>query len=420
MMRKFGGTNLRIGTDLKVGLKGSVSPALKLTTGDAMTTRMFLTVQTVNTVGIFEYQAYGSKWLASKRRAILGDEPGLGKTVQALRASQGEPTIVVCPAMAANVWRAQAAKWTPGIRVADGGGRRPERGRIDLYSYDYRGPVPDVRGATVILDEIHYLRHPDIVRSMRWAFLSSQYPGETRIWGLTGTPVVSEGTDLEAILAAIGLKDAVVLRRTLADVDLQLPDRVYDTYPVTLSHDLYRVLSILDEKWNTLESDQLPPLAMMSEARAQIARAKIAAAMQWVGRHRAEPLVVYCSHLDPLHAIVAGRDDWAMLSGEQSIEERDAIIEAFDKGHLRGLACSSGAVGVAVSLVTSQRMLFIDRGWNPGDNEQVERRLCRIGAKGKHVFVTDLIADHPLERRVYEILERKRRDIEVAEYLFSE
>ncbi len=74
---------------------------------------------------LFPHQRAGVKFLATARRALLADEPGLGKTAQAIRAlmelqERGEtvfPALVVCPNTLKKNWQREFAKWWPGVNV---------------------------------------------------------------------------------------------------------------------------------------------------------------------------------------------------------------------------------------------------------------------------------------------------------------
>lgn len=74
---------------------------------------------------LFPHQRAGVAFLATAKRALLADEPGLGKTAQAIRAlaeltRRGEtvfPALVVCPNTVKTNWEREFAKWWPGIRV---------------------------------------------------------------------------------------------------------------------------------------------------------------------------------------------------------------------------------------------------------------------------------------------------------------
>jgi SNF2 family DNA or RNA helicase len=63
--------------------------------------------------------------LATARRALLADEPGLGKTAQAIRALKALqanneevfPALVVCPNTLKKNWQREFSKWWPGVKV---------------------------------------------------------------------------------------------------------------------------------------------------------------------------------------------------------------------------------------------------------------------------------------------------------------
>lgn len=74
---------------------------------------------------LFPHQRAGVEFLAKARRALLADEPGLGKTAQAIRSlkrlqDQGEdvfPALIVCPNTLKHNWEREFDKWWPGINV---------------------------------------------------------------------------------------------------------------------------------------------------------------------------------------------------------------------------------------------------------------------------------------------------------------
>ncbi|MGL4998036.1 MAG: DEAD/DEAH box helicase [Cetobacterium sp.] len=91
---------------------------------------------------LYPHQQAGIEFLATAKRALLADEPGLGKTAQAIRGlaklyEQGEdvfPALVVCPNTLKKNWEREFAKWWPGIRVQVIGGTATQR-RKQFASY---------------------------------------------------------------------------------------------------------------------------------------------------------------------------------------------------------------------------------------------------------------------------------------------
>jgi SNF2 family DNA or RNA helicase len=74
---------------------------------------------------LFPHQRAGVKFLATAKRALLADEPGLGKTAQAIRAlkklkedgTEPFPALVVCPNTLKNNWKREFEKWWPGLKI---------------------------------------------------------------------------------------------------------------------------------------------------------------------------------------------------------------------------------------------------------------------------------------------------------------
>lgn len=74
---------------------------------------------------LFPHQRAGVEFLSKARRALLADEPGLGKTAQAIRSlkrlhDQGEqvfPALIVCPNTLKTNWEREFDRWWPGIDV---------------------------------------------------------------------------------------------------------------------------------------------------------------------------------------------------------------------------------------------------------------------------------------------------------------
>ena len=74
---------------------------------------------------LFPHQRAGVEFLATAKRALLADEPGLGKTAQAIRAlkrlQEKEepvfPALVVCPNTLKKNWQREFGRWWPGVKV---------------------------------------------------------------------------------------------------------------------------------------------------------------------------------------------------------------------------------------------------------------------------------------------------------------
>jgi SNF2 family DNA or RNA helicase len=91
----------------------------------ANTLRDLETLEDLSNTDLFPHQRAGVAFLKAARRALLADEPGLGKTAQAIRAlkalqdsgDQVFPALIVCPNTLKKNWKREFAKWWPDVDV---------------------------------------------------------------------------------------------------------------------------------------------------------------------------------------------------------------------------------------------------------------------------------------------------------------
>ena len=170
-----------------------------------------------------QYQIDGAAFLAANYRASIFDEPGLGKTAQAIRARElvrAERTIVVCPAGVRQVWPYQFNLWgRDNARVVKAGSVYDmvawQKGKIDVLVMSYEQAVnwsKDIAADyfdALIIDESHYLKNPDAKRTKTIVGEKGDGVGgiagfASRVWCLTGTPIKNDPADLWVPLRLAG------------------------------------------------------------------------------------------------------------------------------------------------------------------------------------------------------------------------
>jgi len=415
---------------------------------------------------LYPFQVAGMTWLSSRHAALLADEMGLGKTVQTCMAlPDGSPVLIVCPAVAKGVWQRELAKWRPEFRVTVLSGRGsfqwPRAGEAVVVNYDILpSEIPDgvATGTVLVADEVHATKKAKAKRTMAFrAIASAVQKDQGKLWGLTGTPLENAPPELWTVLQGLGLisesfgrwgtfcqtmggyrgkwgmewddpRDSkavgemlrrVMLRRLRTEVLPDLPTKTYETVKVAIGKKEKKILDRAEERLGEIEEmaeerdlemklSALSSIGEISEARAALAALKIPTMLEIVEAHEEnkEPLVVFSAHRAPIDEL-AKREGWRVITGDTSPEERSQIEDAFQRGELLGVGGTVRAAGVAITLTRSHKLLFVDRDWNPAKNDQAEDRVCRIG-QDRGVIVTDLVADHPLDERLYEVLTRKR------------
>ena len=157
------------------------------------------------------YQKHGVAWLRFLRDnhfgGVLADEMGLGKTLQVLThldsvGRQTKPSLVICPTSLVFNWAAEAAKFTPELRVLalNGPDRHALFDRIpqsDLVITSYaliRRDAERYRGLefdTVVLDEAQHIKN----RQTQNAVAVKSIRAAHRLV-LTGTPLENSVLDL--------------------------------------------------------------------------------------------------------------------------------------------------------------------------------------------------------------------------------
>ena len=210
--------------------------------------RVLETLEDASNEDLFPHQRAGVAFLATAKRALLADEPGLGKTAQAIRAlkklqENGEepfPALIVCPNTLKKNWKREFARWWPGVKVEVIKGSANQRRKIfeepaDVYvinweslrSHSRLAPYGSVALArctacgghdekvtenrcevhlrelnmitfnSVVADEIHRSKEPKSKQSRAlWAAT-----GDAPIrFALTGTPIANNVLDLWSIL----------------------------------------------------------------------------------------------------------------------------------------------------------------------------------------------------------------------------
>lgn len=205
---------------------------------------------------LFPHQRAGVAFLSTAKRALLADEPGLGKTAQAIRAlkalhDKGEdvfPILVVCPNTLKKNWAREFQKWWPDsvvtqiikgsavqrkkqfeepaqvfiinweslrshsrlsgygsialtrCRACGGQDEKVSENRCEVHLRE----LNNIDFKAVIADEIHRSKDPKSKQSR--ALWSASGDAQIR-FALTGTPIANNVVDLWAILHWLSPKD---------------------------------------------------------------------------------------------------------------------------------------------------------------------------------------------------------------------
>jgi superfamily II DNA or RNA helicase len=428
------------------------------------------------------YQRLGLGWLHFLRDFGLGgclaDDMGLGKTVQVLallesrreeRATQGlPPSLVVVPRSLVFNWQAEAAQFTPALRVLDytGTGRaqegEPFAGHdVVLTTYGTLrrdiGVFREREFDYVILDEAQAIK----TASSQTAKAARLLRGRHRL-ALTGTPVENHLGELLSLLefmnpgflgskaasaraadlhdpaAAAALGRALrplLLRRTKQQVAPELPARVEQTLPCELParqrrlydelRDYYR--AVLDKRIGAqglgraklLVLEALLRLrqaachpALLDRGRADEPSAKLDLLLPQLAEvlaegHKALVFSQFTSFLALLRLrLEAAGLPYLYLDGKT--RNRAELVTEFQSESGRPLfLISLKAGGLGLNLTAAEYVYLLDPWWNPAVEAQAVDRAHRIG-QTRTVFAYRLVAKDTVEEKILELQAGKR------------
>ena len=137
----------------------------------------------------------------------------------------------------------------------------------------------------------------------------------------------------------------------------------------------------------------------MSELRHAAGMAKIEAAVDYIREVHEDSggaVVVFAHHRDVIDALRDGLDNCATITGSDSPEARQAVVEAFQAGRYDYVICSITAASTGLTLTRASQVVVVEGTWDPGTLAQAEARCHRIGSKEK-VQVHYLVADGGLD-----------------------
>ncbi|WP_244242231.1 DEAD/DEAH box helicase [Nocardioides seonyuensis] len=178
----------------------------------------------LNAPGDLELMPHQARMIAAAaaghRTFLLADEPGLGKTAQALLAAQAAdayPMLVVCPNVVKTNWAREAERWTPRHRatVIHGDGDDIDAfADVVIVNYEildrHVGWLGDFGFRTMVVDEAHFIKNKTSQRSRHVLELSERIRSRTArplLVALTGTPLINDIEDFRAIWEFLGWID---------------------------------------------------------------------------------------------------------------------------------------------------------------------------------------------------------------------
>lgn len=391
------------------------------------------------------------------KRILLADKMGLGKTPAAISTvcePASRPALVVVPPHLCSQWEREFKRFMPGASThIIRGFKKYDLPKVDVLitSYNRLKPwqdvllSPDQKFNTLILDEVHELRHTNTGKRELCQIISERV---NNCVGLSGTPIFNHGSEIWSVLDVIKpgclgdqqdfmsewcswekvrepsvlnhhLKtQGLMLRRTADDVGLKFGDASKHVY--TLDSDLDK----LHEIQNVAKMLALSVLSGRIGEDSEASRE-----FDWKLRHatgvaKARPVAEFvkmiCDQGDKV--VLAGwhRDVYeiwlkelshlnpVMYTGSETVAQKDKAVKEFVEGNAQvfiiSLRSGAGLDGLQRACST---VVFGELDWSPHVMDQVVARLDRDG-QTKHVQAFYLTIADGADPFMVEVIAKKR------------
>lgn len=409
---------------------------------------------------LYPYQNEGVKFLQkTDGNALIGDEMGLGKTLQTLAwaATQGKKVLVVCPKAVRRNWVREGEKFFPGYfrgkelspaelrkqraktRAAVAAGGETEAidalvaeardlaedlAKYNLVSINYESVAKyaDALKAagydTIVIDESHRIKNPKAKITKTLQRMAPQFKHHIL---LSGTAIKNKKEELYPQINMVkpGLfRSAKALK---CDTIGGTWNKLQEVY---IARQKMKVLSDMPDKVRQIVSTPMtgaaannPDLGLdlvfrnIARIKEALAQTKVDSTIDMAKEIIAssdDNVIVFSESVKAVEAIAKALGDDAVIHhGGMRDEPREQAKVAFqEEGKGRVFVTTRQSMAEGANLQRASHVVFNDLPWTPASIAQAEDRAHRIGQK-KNVQSYWMTAEHPLDERITELIERK-------------
>jgi DNA annealing helicase and endonuclease ZRANB3 len=404
-----------------------------------------------------KYQIEGIKRLVEKKRALLYDLAGLGKTLQASEAAE-LPCLVACPTYLTFQWYVFLREQYPENKVLLVEGTRPQREKLleqkadwyivniemfaprknrnqDAY-LEYR--FPEVK--TLIVDESHHVRGRDAAQS-KGVFRYAQ--NCERVYLLTATPQYKGPDDLYMQLRIldrksfpsyydfvssfcrvsangfgskiIGVKSHQAIRdllsnngigRTYEDVKVELPELIRHNIPIKPTEEFMQMYDRVRFQFTYNEKDINSLMEAMHIMRRMTAQVKLERVLEILLETGEEPEGIIFTYYKDTAKAIGALLDIPCITGEMEAKERKELAQM---SRLTVATISAMSEGVDLSHVS--HVIFMESDYVPGKIYQALSRVRRMRTNQAPVRASFVYVKDTIDEIVHDAAGRRYADI---------
>lgn len=418
---------------------------------------------------LYPYQKVGVEFVANAGgRAYIADQPGLGKTIQAISYiayRKLKKSLIICTASTKYSWEKEikaCTKFSP--FVVDSSSKLTEKTLLNndiiIINYDivkkYLSLLSSFTWDLVVLDEAQYVKNSSAQRTKAVKSIVSKVP---RLLCLSGTPMMSRPEELFSSLNMLDpetwsdyysftrrycgghqgpwgyeakgathideLQERIApyfIRRTKDEVLPDLPPKTFIDQPVELDKENKKKYELAEDdfvqylrriKDKDVDDEYSNKLVMINELRQISSQGKIWAAKELIQGliDSGQKVLVFSVYNAPLEELKEFFGEEAvMITGKTSAQERKEIVEEFQKEDSKSKIFLGGmlSAGVGITLTAASNVVMLDFSWRPSDHDQAIDRGHRPGQKADNYSIYQLYAKDTFDEDMIELLQKKR------------
>lgn len=406
--------------------------------------------------------------LVDKRKALLSDEQGLGKTIQTVKVIdqvKGK-VLIVCPASLKLNWSKEIFQWSTEVNkvqvIKTSKDWLDNDANIVIVNYEMltkehiRSQLIKSEFRISVCDEAHYVKNMKALRAK--ALLKILRTVKYKLF-LTGTPMLNKPIELYSILHCMEatdilkpystyikyayrycnaykgkwgfdvsgnsnleelnkrLRSSIMVRREKKEVLHQLPDKNYQVIPLEDDEKSKRISSKL-EQMDIEEIKKKPEMGSVGE----IAQIRHALAMNKLNEcithikdtlEGKQKVVVFAHHRAVIEKLKEGLEEYepVIFNGGMSSEAKENSINQFQNtSECRVFIGQIQSAGVGITLTAADTVIFVESSWVPGEVEQAVDRCHRIGQKNS-VTAQFLVVTGSLDQIMIQAIIKKKNII---------
>jgi SNF2 family DNA or RNA helicase len=412
-------------------------------------------------------QTEASEFMLRSPYCIVALPPGMGKTLTPLlvRYRLKNPRIlVVCPAYLVHNWKAELKKYDDTLIVdvikAGKDIETPLDADFVIISYDLAKKAECLFKwcNTLVCDEAQHLKSMSSGRTEaihRFIYENSI----RRVYLLTGTPIknrieeyyslisicnynpklefsyfldkypevvtfadrfsyrnefyVNKGYKEIQVVTWSGLKNETELKEWLKPIYFTRPAK----YPPVTRKDVI----VSDENFPELMSafnkylEEDDSGSVMPDAKAKAALNKVPFTIKYckdlLDSEEADSLIIYTDHRESCYKL-AQAFDVEPIDGSTPVSKRQKLADDFQFKRSKVIVATIGSFSTGITLTRGNNMVFNDYPWVPGDLDQAEHRINRMGQK-RHCVYHRILAS-PQDKYILDVIEAKKEVIKRA------